>query len=84
MAKDWSSWIRSDLRRALAKRFPEHEDAIDALAEENPDEKFQVLYSTLKERTNSYWYAESAIGGHVDIDRLAAGAVASDFEADGV
>lgn len=79
--EDWKSWIAGDLRRALVKKFPDREDDLDALHEkaDESNSKFYDLYRALCERTNTNWNSESAVGGHVDIDRLVAGATDSDI-----
>jgi hypothetical protein len=79
--EDWDSWIKDDFRRALKKTLqlpdddpeadedPSVEEMIDAIT----DEKLYEFYRERCEKTNTNWYAESAVGGYVDIDALVKG-----------
>ena len=61
--EDWDLWIAYGLRLAIEGKFELEELEMD-------DEKLFSLYLSLKDSTNTYWEAESAVGGHVDIARL--------------
>ena len=77
--EDWKSWIAHDFRWELKKKFGE-EEAQDALIDVIDDEELFALYRALCERTSTYWCSESAVGGHVDIERLVKSATVEDIE----
>jgi hypothetical protein len=81
--EDWDSWIRGDLLRGLRKKFPHLEDEIERLDSTDGSDGLWSLYRELCERTNTNWYAESAVSGYVDIDQLVAGALESDIKTGG-
>ena len=66
-----------DLKREIVHRFPDLEDKIDTLFDD--ENRAIALYTSLKDRTSTYGYAETAVDFSIDIDRLAQGAVKEDF-----
>ena len=56
--EDWDSWIEKDIRREL--------DRIDF---DNDDLTQEDMQQAAREN-NIYWEAESAVGGHIDIDAI--------------
>ena len=77
--EDWESWIAHDFRRELKKKFGE-ECTQDELLDEMSDEELFALYRALCERTSTYWCPESAVGGHIDLERLVKSATVEDIE----
>jgi len=78
---DFSSWIWLDIRRALSERLRLESDTMDQersgrlyylLDNDNfSDESRWNLYLSVCARENIYWYAERAVSGYVDTDRIA-------------
>lgn len=76
--EDWDSWIASDFQRAVEKALPDETD--DDMGYDESAVDWKALYFVRKEKTNTYWHAESGTGGHVDIDRLVAGITWADVQ----
>jgi hypothetical protein len=82
-SEDWDSWISYYFRKALLKKFIQDEDVpadvredrIDAITED----QLYTLYRERCDKTGTYWAPESAVGGHVDIDRLVEGMTVEDL-----
>ena len=73
--ESWDSYAREDFRRAAIKKFPEHEERIEALE----DGDLFTAFHELTDRSNTYWVHETGNFSYIDIDRVIACAVADDF-----
>lgn len=72
--ESWESWIASDLRKGIAKRFGGRVDL-----DEMPDEDLQELYRKLADRANVYPEVETGGSVYVDLDRIIAKVERSDI-----
>jgi hypothetical protein len=73
----WEGCYCSDFVRDLSKRFPAHEDKIDAMSHD----RLWELFHGLCERTNTYWENECGNTAYIDLDRVIAGATEQDVAA---
>ena len=73
----WEGSYRDDFIRDLAKKFPAHEDRIDAMTHKQS----LILFYVLTERTNTYWENECGNTAYIDLDRVIAGATEQDVAA---
>jgi hypothetical protein len=71
----WEGFYRRDFSHDLAKKFPAHEDKIDAMS----TDALWELFHTLTERTNTYWQNECGNTAYIDLDRVIAGCTEDDL-----
>jgi hypothetical protein len=62
----WECWARSDFKRAIAKLFPNLEEIIDDIS----DEDIWTIFHGAQEKANEYWACETS-GAYIDVDKIA-------------
>ena len=70
----WDSWARSDFKRELCKLFPDLEEVIDDIS----DDDIWTIFHEAQEEANEYWECETS-GAWIDIKRVAAKVTAEDI-----
>jgi len=70
----WDSWARSDFKRELCKLFPDLEEVIDDIS----DNDIWTIFHEAQEEANEYWVCETS-GAWIDIDRVAKKVTAEDI-----
>ncbi len=70
----WDSWARSDFKRELGKLFPDLEDVIDDIS----DDDIWTIFHEAQEEANEYWECETP-GAWIDVDRIAKKVTAEDI-----
>jgi len=70
----WDNWARSDFKHELCKLFPDLEEAIDDIS----DDDIQTLFHEAQEEANEYWECETN-GAYIDVDKIALKVTAEDI-----
>lgn len=71
----WGSWVKHDFTRELTSKFPEFEEAIENMEEDN----LSRLFYSLADRANEYWENQTGNSAYIRVAEIVAVATEDDI-----